>query len=108
MAMVHIDSLFRKGDEESYSFARFNKNAIFQPLFIRRWFPSITRDGFELSTVTVEWVYHSPDIVWAVINCPHFRNSFRFPHVNPFSNDFLAVHGDSNHHSKQFDLLGDR
>src|SRR5690625_2528367 len=108
MAMVHIDSLFRKGDEQSDSFAWFNKNAIFQILFIRSWLPSITRYDFELSTMNMEWMYHSPHFVWLVINFPNFRDSFLLPQVNPIRIEFLAVDGDLIHHSKQFDLLGDR
>src|SRR5690625_2859217 len=108
MAMVHIDSLFWKGDEQSYSFARFNKNTIFQPLFIRSWFPSITRYDFELSTMNMEWMYHSPHFVWLVINFLYFWDSFLLPQVNPFRIEFLAVDGDLIHHSKQFNLLGNR
>src|SRR5699024_11532940 len=108
MAMVHIDSLFWKGDEQSYSFARFNKNTIFQPLFIRSWFPSITRYVFELSTMNMEWMYHSRHFVWLVINFPNFRNSFLLLQVNPFRIEFLAVYGYLIHHFIHFNLLGDR
>src|SRR5699024_7555651 len=108
MPMVHIDSLFSQGDARRCSSSRCIKYSSFQPLFIRSWFPSITRYDFELSTMNMEWMYHSPHFVWLVINFPNFRNSFLLPQVNPFRIEFLAVYGDLIHHSKQFDLLGDR
>src|SRR5690625_1509329 len=102
MAMIHINSFFRESDKQFNPFARLDKNTVFQSLFIRSRFSSITRNDFELGTMDMEWMNHSPHFIRLVIDLPNFRDSFLLLEVNPVRIEFLSVDGDLIHHSKQF------